>query len=489
LGCGIIILMKTEKLYITTTLPYVNAEPHIGHALEFVQADALSRYFKTKLGDGNVFLNMGTDEHGQKIWEKAQNEKLDVHEFVDKYAERFKDFCSLFFVEYDNFYRTADEEHSLGAKKFWEACRENGDIYKKKYSGKYCVGCERFITEKELVDGKCPDHGTVPEERDEENYFFKLTKYKDHLLDWLNENPNILKPITKREELRKIIEEVEDISISRVKSKLPWGIEVPDDPEQVMYVWFDALTNYAIAIGYGKDETRFNEWWPGIQLFGPDNLRFQGVIWQGMLASVGLSQTKTLLEHGMILASDGRKMSKTLGNIISPFEQAEKYGAEKVRFYLLTGISTFADSSYKEDELVNMYNARLANNFGNLLNRVIHLANSKEVEINAGKNIEEDFRKKVDSYQEEVEKLYKEYEIALAGEKIDELADWGNKYITEKEPWAKEIKHNEAELILNNLSYLLKTVIFLYYPIIPVSSKKALESLEKREKIILFNKI
>lgn len=481
--------MENKKLYITTTLPYVNAEPHIGHALEFVQADAISRYFKSKLGEENVFLNMGTDEHGQKIWQKAEEEGLSVQEFVDKYAERFRDFCHLFFVDYNNFYRTSDGKHSAGAQEFWKRCDAKGDIYKKKYSGKYCVGCERFITEKELVDGKCPDHGTVPEERNEENYFFKLTNYKRHLLDWLEKNPNVLKPSSKRGELKRIIEEIEDISISRVKKKLPWGIDVPGDPDQVMYVWFDALTNYILAVGYGEDEERFEQWWPAVQIFGPDNLRFQGVIWQGMLASAGLKPTRALLEHGMILASDGRKMAKTLGNVISPFEEEKKYGAEIVRFYLLSGISTFADSAYKEEDLVNMYNSRLANNFGNLLNRVIHLANSKGIEINNEEKVEREFLNKVQEYKTEIEKLYEEYEIASASEKIDQLADWGNKYITEKEPWNKDVKLEEAEKILNNLSYLLKVVTNLYAPIIPPSAEKALQALEKREKIILFNKV
>jgi methionyl-tRNA synthetase len=480
---------KNEKLYITTTLPYVNAEPHIGHALEFIQADAISRYFRKKLGEENVFLNLGTDEHGQKMLEQSKEEGLSVQEFVDKYAQRFKDFCKLFFVEYDYFYRTSDPEHHKAAQEFWKRCDEKGDIYKKKYSGLYCVGCERFLTEKDLVDGKCPDHDKEPELKEEENYFFKLSKYKKHLLKWLDENPEVLKPRKKVGELKKIIKETEDISISRLRENLPWGIEVPGDPEQVFYVWFDALTNYVNVLGFGSDEERLNKWWPGIQLFGPDNLRFQGSIWQGMLASVGLPQSKRLLEHGMILGPDGRKMAKTLGNVISPFDQEAKFGAEVVRFYLLTGIATYADSAYKEDDLVNMYNSRLANNFGNLLNRVIHLANSKEVEINNEQKVEKEFKEKVEKYEEEIENLYNEYEIALAGEKIDELADWGNKYITEEEPWGKGKEKEEVEAILNNLSYLLKVIIEFYEPIIPVSCQKALQALEKREKIILFEKI
>ena len=481
--------MNDKNFYITTTLPYVNAEPHIGHALEFVQADALARYFRKKLGKENVFFNVGTDEHGLKIWRKAKEEGLEINDFVSKYANRFKDFCKLFFVSYDNFYRTSDPKHIESAREFWRICFKNGDIYKKRYSGKYCVGCERFVTEKELVDGKCPEHGVAPEERNEENYFFRLSNYKEKLLEWLEKNPEVLKPSQKRDELKRIIQEIEDISISRLKVNLPWGIEVPDDPEHVFYVWFDALTNYVNAVGFGEDKNKLEKWWPGVQIFGPDNLRFQGVIWQGMLASAGLKHSAKLLEHGMVLGADGRKMSKTLGNVISPFDQEQKFGAEVVRFYLLSGISTFSDSAYKEDDLLNLYNSRLANNFGNLLNRVIHLSNEKEVEINNEGALEENFKYEVDSRVSEIKSFFEDFEIALASEKIDELANFGNKYITEKEPWKKEVTKDQCTNILNNLSYLLKKVIELYEPIIPESTQKALIALEKRERIILFKKI
>jgi len=479
--------MDKQKTYITTTLPYVNAEPHIGHALEFVQADTISRYFRQKLGNENVFFNVGTDEHGQKIFNKAKEENLTVNDFVDKYAQRFKDFCKLFLVEYDNFYRTSSPEHHKAAKIFWEKCEQNGDIYKKRYSGKYCVGCERYLTEKELVDGKCPDHKTIPELKEEENYFFKLSKYRDVLLKWLDGNKDFLKPESKITELRKIISEIEDISISRLRENLPWGIEVPNDPEQVFYVWFDALTNYVNAVGFGTDEEKLNEWWPGIQLCGPDNLRFQGAIWQGMLASAGLPHSSKLLVHGMVLGPDGTKMSKTVGNIISPFDQESKFGAEIVRFYLLAGITTYGDCAYKEDDLINMYNSRLANNFGNLLNRTIHLANKKEVEINEEHSVEQDFKKTVDEYVKDTQVLFESFEISSAGEKIDELADFGNKYITKEEPWTKE--KEEAEKILNNLSYLLKQVAQLYEPIIPQSASRAIQCLAGKETVILFPKI
>jgi methionyl-tRNA synthetase len=478
-----------KKFYITTALPYVNAEPHIGHALEFVQADAIARFFRSKFGKENVFFNVGTDEHGQKIFNKAEEEGLTPQEFVDKYANRFKDYCKLFLVDYDNFYRTSSKEHHEAAKKFWKACKENGDIYKKKYKGLYCVGCERFLTEKDLVDGKCPDHGTVPEEKEEENYFFKLSKYKDELLKWLDENPEFLKPEYKVEELKNIIKEIEDISISRIKENLPWGIEVEDDPEQVFYVWFDALTNYVNVVGYGTDDEKLRQWWPGVQICGPDNLRFQGAIWQGMLSSVGLEHSAKLLVHGMVLAEDGTKMSKTKGNVISPFDQEKKYGAEIVRYYLLTGIPTFGDAAYKEDELVNSYNSRLANNYGNLLNRVIHIANAKDFKINNTEKVNKEFKEKVEKISNEIDAFYEDFEISFAAEKIDELADYGNKYITKEEPWDKEVSPEKAEEVINNLSYLLKVVSEKYLPIIPSSAQKGLKALGDREKVILFPRI
>jgi len=476
-----------NNFYITTTLPYVNAEPHIGHALEFVQADALARYFRSKLGRDHVFFNVGTDEHGQKMYNKAKIEGLEPQAFVDKYAKRFQDYCELFFVDYDHFYRTSSPEHHKAAQEFWKLCDKKGDIYKKKYGGFYCVGCESYKTEKELVDGKCPDHNTEPVWQEEENYFFRLSKYRDQLLKYLEENPDFLKPEKRLSELTNFVKDIEDISISRQRENLPWGIEVPNDPSQVMYVWFDALTNYVNVVGFGSDEERLNAWWPGVQLCGPDNLRFQGAIWQGMLASAGLPQTRSLLVHGMVLDEKGTKMSKSIGNVISPFQQQEKYGAEVVRYYLLAGLTTFGDGPYSESDLINLYNSRLANNFGNLLLRVIHLAEKKGLTINAEEAVEPIFVSSVSEYEAKIASAYESYDLHLAAEHINALAEYGNKYIDSQKPWLAE--DVVAEKILNNLSFLLAKVIKYYEPLIPVSSKKGLEILRNREKVSLFQKI
>ncbi len=487
--------MNIKTFYLTTTLPYVNAAPHIGHALEFFQADAYARYFRKKLGKGNVFFNVGTDEHGLKNYQKAKELGKTPKEYVDEYAAKWKEFCELFNITYDNFYRTSDESHYKVAQKFWNESLANGDIYTKKYEGLYCVGCEEFKTEKELVDGKCPIHGTVPIEYAEENYFFKLSKYKDKLLEYYKNNPSSVKPEFKHQELANFIKNMEDISISRVAKNLPWGIPVPNDSEQVMYVWFDALTNYIGAIGYGTDEKKFNEWWNNndtehltLQLFGPDNLRFQCAIWQGMLASVNINFTKKFLCHGTILASDGTKMSKTKGNVVSPFDQLKKFGVDIVRYYMLAVLPTYNDSAYSESDLLYTYNSNLANNFGNLLNRVIHLSNNRKIGINNYDKVEAQFKSKVDKQVAKIDAAYLDFDLKLAGDLLNELSDIGNKYIDSEKPWAIE-EDMKAEEILNNLSYLLYHLVELYEPFIPTSAEKAREALKNREKIILFDKI
>jgi len=485
----------TKTFYLTTTLPYVNAAPHIGHALEFFQADALARYFRKKLGDKNVFFNVGTDEHGLKILQKSKEYNLSPKDYVDQNVKSWYEFCEKFKISYDYFYRTSEKYHYPRAQRFWEECFSKGDIYKKKYEGLYCVGCEAFKTDKELVNGKCPDHNIEPIFYSEENYFFKLTKYKDILLKYYDNNKNTLKPLFKLQELENFIKNIEDISISRVKENLPWGIPVPGDDTQVMYVWFDALTNYINTIGYPDDLTKFNIWWNNnddqhqtLQIFGPDNLRFQCAIWQGMLASAGIQFTKNFICHGTILGPDGRKMSKTIGNIVSPFDQVERFGVDTVRYYMLGVMPTFGDTSYNESDLIFNYNANLSNNFGNLLNRVIHLSDKKEIVINNIEKVEAIFKKEVDDFSEQINKSFEEFDLKVVADKINNLSNRGNKYIDEKKPWMlKDIE--EIQLVLNNLSYLLLKLIDSYEPFIPDSIMKARKALQERETIILFPKI
>ncbi len=475
-----------KKLYLTTTLPYVNADPHIGHAVELVQADAYARYYRSKLGSEHVFFNTGTDEHGLKMVQGARARQMEVHKFVEQYAQRFKDFCQLFHVAYDFFYQTSHTYHSQPAQAFWLRCLEHGDIYKGRYEGYYCVGCEYYKTEKDLVDGKCPDHNTEPIWLSEENYFFRLSNYAETLLAFFEQNPDFVKPGAKLEEAKHFVKSgLTDISISRRKEALPWGISVPHDPEQMMYVWFDALTNYTAVVGLDTDEQRFEEWWPGVQICGPDNLRYQAIIWQAMLASAKLPFSRQVLVHGTILGPDGRKMSKTIGNVVSPFEQVDKYNPEIVRYYLLAGLPTYADAAYKEGDLVLLHNTNLANTYGNLVNRVIMLANKKGVQLDRTETVQAAFQGTVDRQKAEIVHAYESYNLFEAAQRINGLLTYGNKYIDEEKPWKQEY----PKAVLNNLCYLLMVASELYEPILPVSSQRALEALRAQQPVILYTKL
>ncbi|MFA5987765.1 MAG: methionine--tRNA ligase, partial [Candidatus Paceibacterota bacterium] len=292
----------SKKVYLTTTLPYVNAEPHIGFALEIIQADAVARYFSLR-GD-EVFFNFGTDEHGQKIYEKAIEQKKDPQAYVDEYAAKFDKLKEALNLSYNNFIRTTDAHHVMAAKEFWKKCDAAGDIYKKNYKIKYCVGCELEKTESELIDGKCPIHPSKELEiREEENYFFRFSKYQKALLDLYAKTPNFVLPESRFNEIRKFVEGgLEDFSISRLKSKMPWGVPVPGDDDHVMYVWFDALVNYISAIGWPDETDKFNAWWPVIQFAGKDNLRQQSAMWQAMLMSAGIVPSRQIMIHGFIIS-------------------------------------------------------------------------------------------------------------------------------------------------------------------------------------------
>lgn len=476
-----------DKIYLTTTLPYANSVPHVGHAIEFFQADAFARFFRRKLGAENVFFNVGVDEHGLKLYSTAQAAGKEPRAFLDELVPKWLDFCGKFRISFDRFYRTSDPDHHAAAKRVWELCDKKGDIYKKHYSGRYCVGCEAFLLDKDLVDGKCPDHGTAPADHSEENYFFKLSSHGDAILRYMEGNPGFIRPLPKTQELANFIKGMEDISISRSRANLPWGIEVPGDPGHVIYVWFDALVNYIRTIGFDTDMAMFNRWWPGVQLCGPDNLRFQGAIWQGMLASLGLPFTRTILVHGTILGPDGQKMSKTLGNVVAPLEQYEKYGSDICRFYMLGMLRPYTDCSYKEEDLKAGYQSHLANNYGNLLSRLVHLAATRNVEILSTGAAEAEFRAKVMEARAAAEAFYGDYDIFSAVARTNELITFGNRYVQEKEPWRKG--DAEAAVILANVSLLVQEATALYEPVIPDGAAKAMESIRTKTKIVLYPRL
>jgi methionyl-tRNA synthetase len=367
--------MTLPNRYITTTLPYVNDVPHIGHALEFVQADALARYWR--LMGHRVFFSVGTDEHGQKVAEKADALGKDRQAYVDEYAKSFQALRELLDLSYDNFIRTSDEQHKAAAQEIWRRCNANGDIYKKTYQGLYCVGDEMFLKESDLVDGRCPNHPTQePIEVKEENYFFKLSNYQDQLLAYFEKEASIVPEWQRQWAIDFVKGGLDDLSISRRKERMDWGVPVPGDDEHVMYVWFDALTNYISTLGWPEEGGNFNTFWQQgetYQLAGKDQVRFQSIIWQAMLLSAGIKPTEKVLYHGFI-NSGGQKMSKSIGNVISPHELVERYGTEATRYILLRHVHPFDDSDITWEKMDEWYTANLVNGIGNLTARIMKMA-------------------------------------------------------------------------------------------------------------------
>lgn len=469
--------MKGKTFYITTTLPYVNADPHMGHALEFVQTDIIARH-KKSLGF-DVFFNTGTDEHGQKIYQKALSEGKDPQEYVDYYANRFKTVLEKLGISPDvNFIRTTDSHHIEAAQEFWKKCDANGDIYKKEYKIKYCVGCELEKTDSELVDDKCPIHPNLEiQVIEEENYFFRFSKYQKKLLALYKESDNFVVPDFRLNEIRAFTERgLEDFSISRLRSKMPWGIPVPGDDEQVMYVWFDALVNYVSAAGWPNNTEKFNKWWPVVQFAGKDNLRQQSAIWQSMLMSAGIEPSKQIVIHGFI-TSGGQKMSKSLGNVINPFDVIEEFGTEALRYYVARHVHPFEDSDLTMDRFKEVYNADLANGLGNLVSRVIKMSSSYGVSIDMGG---------LESFEGKVENDFNEalnnYEFNKALEIVWKIIQNADKRIQDEQPF-KLIKTDEqkAKQILSEILNDIYRIAKMLEIIIPETAKKILEILKENK--------
>jgi len=368
------------KYYVTTTLPYVNADPHIGFAMEIIRADVLARTHR--LTGDDVFFNTGTDEHGQKIYQKAVEAGMEPKEYCDKWAEKFAVLKEALDLSFDSFTRTTDEHHMRAAQEFWKRCEAAGDIYKKMYRVKYCVGCELEKTDSELEEGRCPVHPTQEIQLiEEENYFFRFSKYQDRLLELYKNNPDFIAPGFRQNEMVQFVSGgLQDFSISRLKEKMPWGVAVPGDEAAVMYVWFDALVNYVSCLGWPENEQKFADFWPGVQVCGKDNLRQQTAMWQAMLMSVDLPNSKQIMVGGFLM-SGGQKMSKSLGNVIDPIEWAKKYGMDALRFFLTAQVSSFEDSDVTVERFEEAYQAGLANGIGNLCARVAAMAEKENLSV------------------------------------------------------------------------------------------------------------
>ncbi len=438
-----------KKFYITTTLPYVNADPHIGFALEIIQADVIARYNGSR--GYEVFFNTGVDEHGLKIFRKAQESNLDPQEYCNIFAKKFDDLKRALNLSYNNFIRTTDPHHIKAAQEFWNLCLKSGDIYKKIYKVKYCVGCELEKTDSELVDGKCPIHPNLQLEIiDEENYFFRYSRYQKELLDFYEENPNFVIPEKRYNEIKGFTRKgLEDFSISRLKEKMPWGIEVPDDDKQVMYVWFDALVNYISCLGWPEDKKKFKEFWPGLQVAGKDNLRQQSSMWQAMLLSAGLPASKQIFIHGFITAN-GQKMSKSLGNVINPVELVNKYGTDALRYYLLRELAPAEDGDFTYEKFEQRYNSDLAGGIGNLVARTLGIAGKLEIKKSKPtKKTTDKVKKEKMNYESEIESF--KFNEALAS--VWEIISYCDKYINEEKLW--ETKNPQ---VVNDLFFAIKEI-------------------------------
>jgi len=468
---------EMKKFYITTAIAYPNGPPHMGHALEIIQADAAAR-FQRLLGKDVVFQT-GTDEHGTKNWQTAKKEGKEIMEFLNHNVSVFKKLYKLLNISYDRFIRTTDKKiHYPGAEKLWKELVKSKDIYKKKYKGLYCTGCEAFKTERELEKGKCPDHPTRDiEVVEEENYFFKLSKYREKISKLIEKDEYKIIPDVRKNEILEFLKIAKDISFSRPKTSLPWGIPVPGDKEHVMYVWCDALSNYITGAGYGRDENNFKKEWPAdVHIIGKDILRFHAAFWPAMLISAKIELPKELFVHGWVL-SKGEKMAKSTGIVIDPFEQIKKYGVEQFRFYLLGAMPIDGDGDYSEEIVRERINKELVGNFSNLCYRVLSFtAKNYDSEISTIDG--DEVIKEIEAKFDEIRKAYEGYDFKKAVDLIIAVSALGNQYFQKKEPWKSPEKSQE---VLGTCVNILKNLSILIEPVIPETAKKLRKQLNLKE--------
>ncbi len=470
--------MKANKFYITTSIPYLNAPPHLGFALEAIQADVIARYHKIIKED--VFFLSGSDEHGVKIARSAESAGKEPKKFADLHVLLFLELLEKLGISNDDFIRTSDQvRHWPGAQKLWNKMKDKSDIYKGFYKGLYCVGHEAFITDKDLENGKCKLHKKEPEQIEEENYFFRLSKYAKKVKELIEKDEIKILPEFRKQEILNMLDDVEDISFSRPSKDLSWGIPVPGDATQTMYVWCDALSNYITALGYGskeeREDGRFTRYWPAdIHVIGKDIIKFHAVFWPAMLLSAEISLPKNIFIHGFI-NNKGEKMSKSLGNVVDPFPLIEKYGKDAVRFYLLHEVSTFGDSDYSEEHFHDVYEGLLVSRLGNLVSRV-----GKMIQ-NIGGKIEENMSQEklileIDKIRYKYNEFMKNYEIGEAIKLVWSFIQGCDEYI-EKNKIYKLIKENEDESkkYLWQLTYSIVFVSQMIEPFMPETSENILK--------------
>ncbi|MBI2450186.1 MAG: methionine--tRNA ligase [Candidatus Nealsonbacteria bacterium] len=469
--------MARKKFYITTSIAYVNALPHLGYALEIVQADVLARYHRI-LGE-DVFFLTGTDEHGAKVVKAAEQAGKIPEDFTDMVSEKFRELTRIFNLSNDYFIRTTDrEKHWSKVQGVWLKLLENGDIYKKKYKGLYCVGCEAFITKKDLIDGRCRIHLKEPEVVEEENYFFRLSKYSKNIEEILKKDKIKIIPASRKNEMLSFLKDgLEDISFSRPRKDLKWGIPVSDDETQTIYVWADALINY-LSGAPGR--------WPAdVQCIGKDIQKFHSLIWPGMLLSLGLALPKTIFVHGFITVA-GQKMSKSLGNVVDPFELIKKYGTDAVRYFLLREIPPTEDGDFTQEKFEGRYNADLASGLGNLVARVITMAAKLEIKNSKTKITNKNLKSLINKTQKECYSFLDGFEFNEALMAIWEIISWCDKYIEKERPWVESKNQKE---VIGNLLFAVGEIAKLLEPFLPKTSEKILEQLKTQKSQPLFPRI
>lgn len=459
------------KFYITTAIDYVNAAPHIGHAYEKIMADTIARHYRQR--DCDVFFLTGTDEHGTKIQKSAQKFNKTPQEFTNEISQKFIDTWKDLNISYSNFIRTTNPDHYKVVTTVFRKLIEQGDIYKASYVGLYCNGCEKFLTPKELTDGKCPDHNEVPSEIKEENYFFNLTKYKDRLIEHIKTHPRFIMPEFRKNEVLNQLENVEDISVSRAIESVSWGIPVPEDKSQTIYVWIDALSNYITGVGYLNNNDLFNKFWPAnVHLIGKDITKFHAIFWPCMLMALNIELPESLVIHGFITV-DESKMSKTLGNVVNPLEVTSKYKLDNhdaVRYYLMSNAYIGKDTNFSEVDFVNKVDADLANNLGNLLNRTLTMLIKYNNGVIPNVTGDNELLHLCSQTRDEVINSFNDYQLGSACESILKLVDNANKYINAQEPWSKAKTPETFDQCLDILYNVLETlrwVSILIYPFIP----------------------